>query len=212
MYFVSIIERKDYKKLFSGSLGYFWDRKSAINAVHRNVTDMHKTIYPYAVIERIEQGLFPVPKERMWFRWQEEKKGFYEMEDPGCNDKYPHNFSMALGVFGGENSIYEELSQKHIDKKRPNYFIAAINSKDRRLQRYGFFRNRENAFKAVLENWGNIHNDTNDFALIECIAPNILPVSLERIWFRWNDKEEKYCETEMPKKLNDYPFDYPLCI
>ena len=72
MYFVSTREENDHKELFGGAWGYYWDKASAVDAVHRNVTDIHETIYPYAIIECLEQGLFPVPKERQWFGWQED--------------------------------------------------------------------------------------------------------------------------------------------
>lgn len=45
MYFVLTREEDDYKNLFGGTWGYYWDLESAIDAVHRNETDMHKTIY-----------------------------------------------------------------------------------------------------------------------------------------------------------------------
>ena len=44
MYFVLTREEDDYKNLFGGAWGYYWDLESAIDAVHRNVTDMHETI------------------------------------------------------------------------------------------------------------------------------------------------------------------------
>lgn len=74
MYFVLTREEEDFKESFGGAWGYYWNLEEAINAVHRNVTDMHETIYPYAIIERLDHGLFPIPKERHWFGWEEEKE------------------------------------------------------------------------------------------------------------------------------------------
>ena len=57
MYFVSTREEEDCKDLCGGSWGYYWRKEDAVRAVHRNVTDMHETIYPYTIIERLELGL-----------------------------------------------------------------------------------------------------------------------------------------------------------
>ena len=48
MYFICTREEEDYKELYGGSWGYYWNREDAVCAVHKNVTDMHETIYPYA--------------------------------------------------------------------------------------------------------------------------------------------------------------------
>lgn len=63
-----------------------------------NVTDMHETIYPYAIIERVDQGLFPLRKERHWFGRQEEKWGFFDIEAPeGYRCYYPsHDYPVAF--------------------------------------------------------------------------------------------------------------------
>ena len=98
MYFVCKREEDDCKELFGGALGYFWDKESAMDAVHRNATDMRETIYPYAIIERLNQGIFPVPKEREWFGWEEEKDGFYKIATPECAKYFPDGFSVSDGI------------------------------------------------------------------------------------------------------------------
>ena len=97
MYFVCTREEDDCKKLYGGAWGYYWNRDEAVDAAHRNMTDMHEALYPYAIIERLEPGLFPVPKERQWLRWDEEKGGYCESEVPSCVDwpdapSYPYSF------------------------------------------------------------------------------------------------------------------------
>ena len=214
MYFVLTREEDDCKALCGGAWGYYWNRENAVDAVHRNVTDMHETIYPYAIIERLEPGLFPGPKEREWFGWDEEKDGFYEIETPECNKHFPHNFSVALGSVGDENSKYIEHLPTTVDENIPCYFIMAMKSDDRegeRVRRCGFFVERETAFKAVRENWGDIHNDTYDVAWIECITPYILAWSTERVWFRWDDENGVYVDSAKPSGIDwpEPPF-YPL--
>ena len=97
MYFVSTREEDDCKKLYGGAWGYYWNRDEAVDAAHRNMTDMHEALYLYAIIEQLQPGLFPVPRERMWFSWDEEKGEYCESEVPSCVDwpdapSYPHSF------------------------------------------------------------------------------------------------------------------------
>ena len=208
MYFVSTREENDHNARFGGAWGYFWDNATAVDAVHRNVTDMHETIYPYAIIEHLEPGLFPVPKERRWFGWQEEKQGFYEIEPPECDKCYPCNFSIALGTICNEHSAHTESLPNIVDQNSPNYFITVMRSDDSEGEhacQCGFFHNRETAFQAVQENWGGIHRSNYDVALIECIMPGIIAWSLERTWFRWDNNAGKYCDAEVPEAFADYP-------
>ena len=216
MYFVCTRGEEDCKELYGGAWGYYRNRDEAINAVHRNVTDMHETIYPYAIIERLDPGLFPVPKERAWFGWDEEKDGFYEIETPACDKYFPHNFSVALGVAGDENSKYVEEPFDTIDEDTPNYFVMAMSSDDRegeQVRRCGFFTDRETAFKAVRENWGDIHNGKYDVAWIECITPYLLAWATERVWFSWDGGKDGYCESEVPSCVDwpnvpSYPYSF----
>ena len=208
MYFVSTREEDDCKALYGGAWGYYLKREDAVDAVHRNVTDMHETIYPYAIIERLDSGLFPLPKEREWFGWDEEKGGFYEIETPECDKYFPSGFSIALGAVGDENSKYTESTSATVNENTPSYFIMAMNSEDHvgeRICRCGFFTDRETAFRAVRENWEDIHDDTHDVALIECITPDILAWSTERVWFRWDAKVGGYRESEALEAFADYP-------
>ena len=214
MYFVSTLEEDDYTELYGGAWGYFWTKESAVDSVHRNMTDMHETIYPYAIIENLEPGLFPVPKERVWFGWDEDKDGFYEIETPECNNNFPHNFSVALGAIGNENSKYIEELPETIDEETPCYFIMAMNNDNKdgeRVRRCGFFIDRETAFKAVLENWGDINDGKYDIAWIECITPYLLAWATERTWFRWDDEKGGYVDSDTPSWIDwpEPPF-YPL--
>ena len=216
MYFVSTREEEDCKDLYGGAWGYYWNREDAVDAVHRNVTDMHETIYPYAIIECLEPGLFPVPKEREWFGWDEDKDGFYEIETPECNKYFPNNFSVALGTVGDESSKHIETPPAIVDEDTPCYFIMAMSSDElegESVRRCGFITHRETAFKAVRENWGDIHRDKYDIAWIECITPYIMAWSVERVWFRWDETKGIYCESETPESIDwpDPPF-YPLAF
>ena len=41
MYFVCTREEEDCKELYGGAWGYYRNKEDAIDAVHRNVTDIH---------------------------------------------------------------------------------------------------------------------------------------------------------------------------
>lgn len=91
-----------------------------------------------------------------------------------------------------------------VDENTPCYFIMAMKSDDHeggRVRYCRFFINRETAFKAIRENWGDIHNGKYDIAWIECVHPYILAWSTECVWFRWDDEKDGYCEADPPKRL-----------
>lgn len=205
MYFVLTREEEDFKELSGGAWGYYWNLEDAIDALHRNVTDMHETIYPYAIIERLDHGLFPVPKARYWFAWDAEKEGFYEIEKPECASTIPDHFSMALGVIGESDATDTGALPEVIDKTCSNYFIMAMHSPESTSPRCcGFFPDRETACKAVRENWVNIRNEQYDIAYIECITPCVIAWALERVWFKWDDEKSAYCEAKALESV-DWP-------
>ena len=212
MFFVSTVEENDYQILEGGSRGYFNDLESAIDAVYRNVTDIHETIYPYAVIEELEPGLFPIPKKRLWFAWSEEKWGFYETEKPDFANKYPKNFSIAMRAVGKEGYDIAKLCPNNVEDKNANYFISLQDSKNKNYLHCGFFNDRKTAFNVVCENYGNIYNGTYGIALIECITPYILPKTEERVWFKWDNKMGRYCKTYTPKEFIKYPPNFSLIL
>ena len=146
----------------------------------------------------------------------EEKDGFYEIPKPECADVVPDNFSMALGSEGNSESPYTESVSDDVDYESPNYFIMAMSSDDtdaERIRRWGFFKNRETAIKAVKENRGDIYNDKYDIVYIECITPYVIVWSLERVWFKWDSEKAKYYEAKAPRFVDwpEPPF-YPFAF
>ena len=51
-------------------------------------------VYNYAVIERIEQGIQSHAEEMAWFKFDTEKRGFYEIPKPEETKKV---YNYALG-------------------------------------------------------------------------------------------------------------------
>lgn len=64
----------------SRTFGYFIARQDAIDAVKNNACDIFEYMYTYMVIERITQGLYKLATHRMFFKWNDEKREYEEME------------------------------------------------------------------------------------------------------------------------------------
>ena len=80
-------EKKKIAKSFAAELGATIGAKKMPSEPYlRNVTDMHETIYPYAIIEHLDPGLFSAPKEREWYDRNEGKGEYCESEVPSCVD------------------------------------------------------------------------------------------------------------------------------
>ena len=100
MFFITCFEKceKDGRGCFvTGDMrtfGYFDNLEACTQALNENVCDMHECLYEFAVIESIGQGIHSHAKEEAWFRWNDEKQGFFEIEKPECSRNYSN---YALG-------------------------------------------------------------------------------------------------------------------
>ena len=63
------------------------------------------------------------------------------------------------------------------------------------LRPVGYFLTFDNAKKCILENWGDIHEDCYDYALIEGLPEGLYQDS-NKYWYQW--KNEKYVEIDSP--------------
>lgn len=92
MYFITCFERYgktelDWPDIGSNRIfGYYPNKEMAIEDLHTNNTDLHEYLYNYAVIEKIPMGLYPVAEETIYFKWDEEKQGFYEIDGTDMQD------------------------------------------------------------------------------------------------------------------------------
>lgn len=100
MYFITVFEKCESDKTgsphlgFQRTWGYYSEYKTAARALNENWTDMREGVYDYALIENIEEGLSPCSLERQWFKWDDERKGYFEIEEPKCV-KYFVNFAFG---------------------------------------------------------------------------------------------------------------------
>lgn len=88
MWFVTVIEKmKGHYNDFAYTgetrcWGFFSDKEKAVQSLHENWFDMRENVYDYAVIEEYEEGLFNYTGKRQWFQWDEERQGYFEIEEP----------------------------------------------------------------------------------------------------------------------------------
>ena len=86
MYFITCFEKIDKDDLgwrdigCSRTFGYYENFEDADKALKGNYCDMFETIYHYAVIEKIEQGIHS-RREGHWF-YKFEKEGYLPIEEP----------------------------------------------------------------------------------------------------------------------------------
>lgn len=70
----------ELKQLDSHSFGYYSDKDEAFESVKNNWGNIQESMYPYVVIESVEEGVFPHTETIQWFAYNPEEKGFTETE------------------------------------------------------------------------------------------------------------------------------------
>ena len=100
MYFVTVFDKIEPSDVFYAEFGcqrtwgYYTEYEMAARALHENRTDLHEGCYEYALIEKIGPGIIALCEERQWFKWNKEKRGYFEIEEPECV-KYLTNFAIG---------------------------------------------------------------------------------------------------------------------
>ena len=92
MWFVTVIEKLDADGYGDGlcgtgctrTWGFYSDVNDAINALHSNKTDMHEYFYDYAIIEEYNEGICNDTSRYQWFKWDNERDGYFEIDEPRC--------------------------------------------------------------------------------------------------------------------------------
>ena len=87
MYFITCLENLEKDMLGwlgdTRCFGYFISYERAKEALERNECDVWKMgIFEYAVIEKVEPGIPPHVEEIAWFKFDSNRKRFYEIEKP----------------------------------------------------------------------------------------------------------------------------------
>lgn len=99
MYFITCFSKIDKNEfeLNMGDVrtfGYYNSFEHADEALKRNRCDMYEYLYGYALIEKIESGIHPIAEERWFYKYDEEKDGFYPIEEP---KEFENFINIALG-------------------------------------------------------------------------------------------------------------------
>lgn len=88
-WFITVFEKLEIRKpglVDTGDkrcMGFFPDKRSAVEALHTNSTDMNDdSLYDYDVMEKYYEGLLGVSTERQFFKYDKEKGGFFEINEP----------------------------------------------------------------------------------------------------------------------------------
>ena len=75
-------------------VGYYQDFDYAKDTLVTNQLDINETIYNYAMIEEIRNGLYADNVRRWWFKFDYEKGIYEECEAPEQCKNYPFPFSL----------------------------------------------------------------------------------------------------------------------
>ena len=88
MYFITCFQKCERDELgwFDGgcqrTFGYRETLESAEEALNLNMCDMREGLYDYAVIEKLGPYIHPNAEEEIWFKWDDEKSGFFRTDKP----------------------------------------------------------------------------------------------------------------------------------
>ena len=69
---------------------FFTEKEDAIDILHVNATDIREGSYNYAVLEHIEEGLYNELCEEIWFKYDKDRNGYFEIEKPKCTKHVCH--------------------------------------------------------------------------------------------------------------------------
>lgn len=82
MYFLIMAKtkRNSDEFIFSDPVGYFETYEEVVKILHSNHCNLIETCYDYAVVEQIPPGLYPSLKEAIFFKYDSEKNGYFEIK------------------------------------------------------------------------------------------------------------------------------------
>lgn len=63
-------------------VGFYKEFKDAEDAVVNNICDIYETIYNYALIEEVEEGLYNSSLNRWFYKYNKEKDEYEKIEEP----------------------------------------------------------------------------------------------------------------------------------
>lgn len=87
MYFITCMTKcEEVNGWFNGGttrcFGYTRTFKEAEEILNKNLYDLYEYCYQYAVVEKLGPYIHPHVEEEYWFKWNEEKSGFFRINKP----------------------------------------------------------------------------------------------------------------------------------
>jgi hypothetical protein len=84
MYFITTLTDCSDNNYSSRCVGYVKDKEVAIDLVENNIYDIFETIYHYAVIERIPEGIYQyaLDDDAIWFKFNIETEKYEQISKP----------------------------------------------------------------------------------------------------------------------------------
>ena len=76
--------------------GFYTDKSIALEVLHNNMTDIYEFTYPCAILEPYHEGIsgYDFEESRQFFKYDEERNGYFEIEEPRC---FKHSVGFGLG-------------------------------------------------------------------------------------------------------------------
>ena len=91
IYTIMVFEKLEYKDKFhdigaSRLVGFYHNFNDAEKAVTTNAGDINETCYDYAIIEKVEPGLYQcaTSKDRTLYKFDYESHTYNRIEEPKC--------------------------------------------------------------------------------------------------------------------------------
>lgn len=100
MFFITCFEKIETDKLgwldmgAQRVFGYKETFEQTEKALNENWCDMFECLYLYAVVEEIGPGIHPDVRNRWFFKWDNEKNGFFRMDEP---EEFKHYTNISIG-------------------------------------------------------------------------------------------------------------------
>lgn len=100
MFFITCFQKIEIDKLgwldmgASRVFGFKETFEQAECALNENTCDMFEFLYEYAVVEQMSPAIHPDVEGRWFFKWDNEKQGFFRIDEP---KEFLHYCNIALG-------------------------------------------------------------------------------------------------------------------
>ncbi len=94
MYFLTTLQIKNENLINSRCVGYFKNFKDAEDVIINNIADLNETIYNYAIIENIPEGLYKYDQNAKWYKFDELNETYESCNIP---DGFKHIVGLSIG-------------------------------------------------------------------------------------------------------------------